>query len=237
MPVKLNKDFLDAVERGIVVLQKEAPKIAAPVKKALKGADNRPDLGDTKVARYSPLESKVQTTENVDSAISNAGYLAETKAGLNALSKLGKAGAVGGKILSTAGKVAEPVQMALWTVDSARTMTDPKYRAETQKMIESVSEGTPEDTVFSPTAFTSALARPVSTVQGELDTISQLDTNQLNEQLKQERLDRQMQRLLGKAKSERETILGRRIKSQNDRDVPAVEIRKGAQPNPRKFFK
>ena len=239
MAIKLNKDFLDAVEKGIVATQRVAPetislKKAEFFKKALKRADNRPDLGDTKMARYSPLESKVQTTENVDSAISNAGYLAETKDGLNALSKLGKVGVVGGKILSTAGKIAEPVQMALWTVDSARTMTDPKYRAETQKMIESVAEETPADTVFSPTAFTSALARPVSTLQGELDTVSQLDTNQLNEQLKQERLNRQMQRLLGKAKAERATILGHRIKSQNDRDVPAVDIRNANQQSEQK---
>jgi len=240
MPIKLNKDFLDAVEKGVIslekatpkiaiALEKAAPKIAAPVKKAVKGAENRPDIGDTQMARYSPLEDKVQTAENIDSAISNAGFLAETKAGLNLLSKLGKVGATGGKILSGVGKVAEPVQMALWTLDSARTMADPEYRAEAQKAVEAATEKMPSDTAFSPSLFVSAAARPVSTIQGELDTLNQLGTNQINEQLKQEKLDRQMRRLIEKAKAERATILGRRSGVQDNRDVPAVDIRNANQ--------
>jgi hypothetical protein len=220
MPIKINKDFLDAVEKGVASLGKNTT-----FKKAMKGAGNRPDIGDTQMARYSPLEEKVQNAENVDAAVSNAGFLAETKGGAELLSKLGTIGGAGGKLLSSAGKVAEPVQMALWSLDSARTMADPEYRAEAQKAIEAATEKMPSDTAFSPSLFVSAIARPVSTVQGTLDTISQLGTNQINERLKQERLDQQMRRLLDSSKAERATILGHRSKVQDNRDVPAVDIR------------
>jgi hypothetical protein len=224
MPIKLNKDFLDAVEKGVASLEKNTT-----IKKAMKGGKNRPDIGDTQIAKYSPFEKGVQTAENIDSAVSNAGFLAETEAGLNLLSKLGAIGLAGGKVLSTVGQVAAPVQRALWTLDSARTMTDPKYRAETQKVVEGITEESPSNTALSGGLFTSAVARPTSTAQGVLDTISQLETDQINEQLKQERLDRQMRRLLEKAKAERATILGHRSGVQDNRDVPAVDIRNANQ--------
>jgi flagellar motility protein MotE (MotC chaperone) len=229
MPIKLNKDFLKAVEAGVIALEKAAPTIAEPVKKILKGGENRPDIGQTQMAEYSPFESRVQTAENIDSAVSNASFLAETEAGLNLLSKLGAIGLAGGKVLSTVGQVAEPIQETLWGLDAVRTLASPKYRAEAQKAVEATTEASPSDTAFSGSLFTSALARPTSTAQGELDTISQLETDQINEQLKQERLDRQMRRLLEKAKAERATILGHRSGVQDNRDVPAVGIRNANQ--------
>jgi hypothetical protein len=229
MPIKLNKDFLDAVEKGVIALEKVAPTIAEPVKKILRGGENRLDIGQTQMDEYSPFESGVQTAENIDSAVSNAGFLAETDAGLNLLSKLGAIGVTGGRILSTVGRVAEPVQETLWGIDGVRTMADPQYRAEAQKAIEGATKEMPSDTAFSPSLFVSAFARPTSTAQGELDTVSQLETDQINEQLKQERLDRQMRRLLDKSKAERATILGRRSGVQDNRDVPAVDIRNANQ--------
>lgn len=230
MAVKLNKNFLKAVESAISF--QKLPDLNA-LKKSLKATPNRPDIGATQMAEYSPLEKKVQLAENIDSSVSNIGFLAETKPALKVLSKLGAAGAVGGKALPVAGRLAAPVQAALWQLDAGRTMVEPKYRAEAQKAVERTLENTDPNQAFNLPIMLSALARPTSTVQGLLDTLGQSDTDIINQQLKQDSQDRQLLRLL----KERSTVLGRRSESKGDREVPLPDIREGTQPNARKFFK
>jgi hypothetical protein len=230
MAIKVNKNFLEAVESGLSF--KKLPDLKA-LKKSLKALPNRPDIGNTQMAEYSPLEKRVQLAENIDSVVSNVGFLAETKPVLKALSKLGTVGAVGGKALTVAGRLAAPVQAALWQLDAVRTMAEPKYRAEAEKAVDRTLENTDPNQSFNIPIAVSALARPTSTVQGLLDNLSQSDTDIINQQLKQDSQDRQLLRL----RRERSTILGRRSESKGDREVPLPDIREGTQPNARKFFK
>jgi hypothetical protein len=248
--IKLAKSFADAVEEGVfalnkkpnIVLTKKPSNVAlerAIKKKVVQDTPNLPDVGATKMAEYSPFERGVQTIENVDSAVGNVGFLAEyVPKVISKFTQLSPNAALTGRVLSGVGKLAEPVQPALWVLDAARTLADPKYRAEAQKALESEMDDTAPNKKYSPSTFFSAVSRPNSTAQAIIDTVSSTETRDMNSELKAQRLDRRLQDLIGKNKAERATILGRRNRPQREQDVPAVDVNQQRdQEAARKFFK
>ena len=184
---------------------------------------NPPDLGNTEVEKYSGLEKNVQRAELLDSVVSNAAFASDIA---GQLPKLAKAA----KVVSTVGKVAEPVQAALWMLDSARATADPKYRAESEKAVTKILESDSQPVVKQLRVAASTVARPVSTVRGMLDSVSESDTRKLNAELRGEAAQRRL-KALGESFEQKRA----------EADVPEVDIRKGDKQRTervaRKFFK
>lgn len=184
---------------------------------------NPPDLGKTEVEEYSGLEKNVQRAETLDSWISNAAFGSDIA---GQIPKLAKAT----RFISTVGKAAEPVQAALWMLDSARATADPKYRAESEKAVTKILESDSQPVVKQLRVAASTLARPVSTIRGMLDSVGESDTRKLNAELR------------GEAAQRRLKDLGESFEQKRaEADVPEVDIRKGDKQRTervaRKFFK
>jgi hypothetical protein len=207
--------------------QPKAPYVLPDTsKKAVQRArieGNPPDLGKTEVEEYSGLEKNVQRAETLDSVISNTAFVSDIA---GQIPKLAKAA----RFFSTVGKAAEPVQAALWMLDSARATADPKYRAESEKAVTKILESDSQPVVKQLRVAASTVARPVSTIRGMLDSVSEADTRRLNAELR------------GEAAQRRLKDLGESFEQKRaEADVPEVDIRKGDKQRTervaRKFFK
>jgi hypothetical protein len=157
-------------------MQLRLTKLPVPVK-APRIGDNIVDAGDTGVRQYSSVEKGVQTTEAVDSTISNVG--AAAGAAMRSAAAVGRLAPSVARAAQTlniakavpvlnaariAGSRLAPVQATLWGVDAGRAVLDPRYRNETltstNALIDDPSKGTTRKS-FEVAANT--LARPVST--------------------------------------------------------------------------
>lgn len=232
------KTFTDVVESAVAALYKKRkpePKIflgKVPYvlpdtsKKAVKRAlleGNPPDLGNTEVEKYSGLEKNVQRAETLDSVISNAAFAADIAGHIPKLANAAR-------VVSTVGKAVGPIQPTLWMLDSARATADPKYRAESEKAVTKILESDSQPFVKQLRVGASTWARPVSTVRGMLDSVSESDTRKLNAELR------------GEAAQRRLKDLGESFEQKRaEADVPEVDIRKGDKQRTervaRKFFK
>ena len=179
-------DFLKALDKTQVVLTKERlqPSVA-PKTIDLK---NYPDLGNTVTPEYSSTEKAIQNAEILDSLISNVGVAADVARKLPLGPSLTKAT----NVISKVGKIAEPVQMALWSADAARTISDPEYRNQSKIGVEQMlDEDRASPTKAALKAISSILSRPVGTISGLLSTSDQIALDQINQDLKGASLDRQ----------------------------------------------
>ena len=134
------------------------------------------------------------------------------------------------RTISVAGKAVGPIQPTLWMLDSARATADPKYRAESEKAVTKILESDSQPFVKQLRVGASTWARPVSTVRGMLDSVSESDTRKLNAELR------------GEAAQRRLKDLGESFEQKRaEADVPEVDIRKGDKQRTervaRKFFK
>jgi len=134
------------------------------------------------------------------------------------------------RTISVGGKAVGPVQPALWMLDSARAAADPKYRAESEKAVTGILESDSQPVVKQFRVASSTWARPVSTIRGMLDSVSESDTRKLNAELR------------GEAAQRRLKDLGEFFEQKRaEADVPEVDIRKGDKQRTervaRKFFK
>jgi hypothetical protein len=150
-------------------------KLPIPVK-APRIGNNMADAGNTLVRQYNRLEKGVQTTETVDSAVSNAGAAAGgvmrsaavvgrlAPAAAHMAQSLNLARAVPAlNAARVAGSRFAPVQAGLWGVDAGRAVLDSEYRAETLTASRNLFDDPNKSTVrksFDVAANT--LARPVS---------------------------------------------------------------------------
>lgn len=205
----LPKNLVKLLDETQVVLTKEHPWPSPPIptpstpSKPVK-IFNYPDVGNTVTPKYSRLEKGVQTAENIDSFISNAGFTADAVARLarNAPKVANVA-----KAVSTTAKIAEPVQMALWSMDAGRTLLDAEYRRQAQSGVEQVLDENKISPIKASINTTlSGMARPVSTVRGLLDAKAQIDTDQMTQDLKGQSIDRYART------------------SASDRDVPPINL-------------
>jgi len=210
-------DFLKALDKTQVVLTKARPPFAVAPKNV--SITNYPDLGNTVTPEYSPTEKAIQYIENLDSLISNAAVGADlarkipwgqalTKGanlarnmpwgqaltkGANLARNMPWGQALkGANLVSKVGGVAEPVQMALWSADAARTMADPEYRHQSKVGVEQMLDEDRASPVKAALKTASAIfSRPVGTISGLLSTSEQIALDQINQDLKGASLDRQ----------------------------------------------
>lgn len=253
------KSFPDAVDAAIAFLYKKrkpdlkavlgdslaiSPKTTSvtskyelpePSKKVVRRAlaeGNPPDFGDTQTKKYSGLEKNVQRAELADALVSNAAFVADIA---GKVPKLAKAA----RVVSGAGKVAAPAQAALWMLDSARATADPEYRAETEKAVTENLESGSNPFVKQLRVAASTVARPVSTIRGMLDSLSEADTRRINAELRDQPSQRRMKDLQDQRQLK---AIGEAFeRARSEAEVPEVDIRQGDKQRTeraaRKFFK